>query len=118
VKRDSVAPQRAPGAEQALAERAAELVERAPAGGRDLVGVLRCELLVLGSSRDDVGSPLDRPAAEANPCLARDQIALELDLDAQLLQRLATDPLDRVFARADAAATTSRSSSSTATGSR
>src|SRR5881392_4115988 len=47
VQGDPVAPEGPAGREQAVAERAGELVDRAPARGRDLVGVVRRELVVL-----------------------------------------------------------------------
>ena len=47
---DPVVPERAAGAQQSLAQRAGELLERAPARARDLPGVLRSELLAVRTS--------------------------------------------------------------------
>ena len=104
VQRDPVAPEGAARREQPLAERAAELVERSPAGGRDLVGVVRRELLVLRLGEEDVRPPRQLAARVAEQRLRRDEIAAELHVQPRLLERLPHRAGDEVLARLDAAA--------------
>ena len=64
----------------------------------------RLDLLVLGRGEEDVRAPVEprRPVDEARPRL--DEVALELDAEPGLLERLALYRLDEVLARLDPAA--------------
>ena len=100
---DAVAPEGAAGGEEVLADRACQLGGGAPAGLGDLVRVLRGQLLRGGGRREDVRLPGHGLVREAEDGAGPDEVALELDLDPELLAALAEHACDEVLARLDAA---------------
>src|SRR5690242_3196766 len=89
VELDPVAPERTPGSEQPRPDRAGQLLGGAPAGGADLVRVDGVELLGTGARGEDVRAPVDHAVRATERRLRADEEALELDVDAELLHRLA-----------------------------
>src|SRR5262249_56286399 len=85
-------------------QRAGELVQRSPAGLRDLVQILRVERLVARRRLEHVRAPVEHAASGREPRPRLDEVPLELDLQAGLLVRLAQDRRDEVLAILDAAA--------------
>src|ERR671937_781853 len=78
---------------------------RAPrAGPRDLPPVPRRQLLVLRPREEDVRPPRHLVRLVEETSLGRDEVALQLDLESRLLERLAQDALDEVLAAPDASA--------------
>src|SRR5581483_4842049 len=104
VQRDPVAPQRPSGCEERPTERPGELVERSPACGGDLAGIVGSERLVLGPREEDVRAPAQVSAVVAEGRVRRDEVALDGDAEASLLERLANRARDEVLAGLDAAA--------------
>src|SRR5262249_22140158 len=80
------------------------LLGGSPAGRADLVRVDRVEPLLARSRREDVRAPLDHAAVRAEGRLAADEEALELDVDAELLARLALHTALELLVRPHAAA--------------
>src|ERR671930_1018012 len=101
---DAVAPEGSARLEEALAERAGELAERAPAGGFDLLSGARGDLLVGAGRQEDVCSPRHLVRLEEKAGFGDDEVALQLDPQAGLFERLAPDAFDEVLAGLDATA--------------
>src|ERR671937_2629563 len=101
---DAVAPEGSARLEEALAERAGELAERPPAGGFDLLSVARGDLLVGAGRQEDVCSPRHLVRLEEKAGFGDDEVALQLDPQAGLFERLAPDAFDEVLAGLDATA--------------
>src|SRR5918912_1470453 len=74
------------------------------ASGLDLDRVAWRELLLHGEGRENVRPPLDRPARRTEPRLNPEEVALELDLHAELLECFACDTCLERLAGIDAAA--------------
>ena len=86
---DAVPPEGAAGLEQARAQGAGQLRERSPAGAGDLLPIARGEFFVLGGREEDVRPPGHLVGLVEEARLSRDEIPLQLDLEARLLERLA-----------------------------
>ena len=104
VERNAVAPQRSPGRQQPLANRAGQLRRRPPASLGDLGRVLRRQHVGISRRGEDVRHPRHRLVGEAKHRLRSHEVALQLDGRAQLLEALADDALDEVLADLDASA--------------
>src|SRR5665647_3405895 len=89
VEGDPVAPELPVLGEEALAQAAGELFERAPPRFGDLAGVAGHDLRVVRLRKEDVRAPRQRPAVVAKCRVRGDEIAAQLDVQARLLQRLA-----------------------------
>src|SRR5262249_23601664 len=87
-----------------LAERSGELLECAPASGRDLRRVRWRKCIVSGPREQDVRAPVQLAAAVAEDRVRRNEIALELNVQPGLFERLAHRAVHDVLARLDAAA--------------
>ena len=104
MQRDAVAPESPTGREEAFSERSGELGERAPAGGGDLLAVLRLERVPGRAREEDVRPPRDVVGLVEEARLGRDEVALELDVQAGLLERLSLHARFEVLSFLDPAA--------------
>ena len=104
VQRHAVAPQRPVRCEQPLANRPRELVRGAPASLRDLVLVERRQHVVASRRGEHMRHPWHGPVLEAELRLRPQEVPLERNVGAELLEAFAHDAVDEVFADVDAAA--------------
>jgi signal transduction histidine kinase len=104
VQGDAVAPQRPAGCEQPIANRPAQFLERPPARACDLGGVAGRKLLRSGVGEEDVRAPVQRRCAEREPRAGVDEVPLERDRQACLLECLPGRTHREVLAGLDAAA--------------